>query len=77
MREIEAIVESGTKLDINYFIDDVMDADQVDCIYDYFRESETGDVDEAINELADELTGDNIETDIRLVRIKFLSEMAN
>ena len=77
LREIEAIVESGTKLDINYFIDDVMDADQVDCIYDYFRESETGDVDEAINELADELTGDNIETDIRLVRIKFLSEMAN
>ena len=77
LHEIEAIVESGTKLDINYFINDVMDSEQVECIYEYFRESETGDVDEAIDELGDELTGDNIETDIRLVRIKFLSEMAN
>ena len=77
LREIEAIVESGTKLDISYFIEDVMDTDQMECIYDYFRESETGDVDEAVNELGDELIGDNIETDIRLVRIKFLSEMAN
>lgn len=71
--EIETIVYSGTKLNIDYFLDDVMDADHIDDIYEYFRESETGDIETALEELGD----DSTENDIRLVRIKFLSEMGN
>ena len=71
--EIDAIVYSGTKLNIDYFLEDVMDDDQIDDIYDYFREAESDDIDDAI----DELGGDYEENEIRLVRIKFLSEMAN
>ncbi len=71
--EIEAIVYSGTKLNIDYFLDEVMDADHIDDIYEYFRESETGDIETALEELGD----DSTENDIRLVRIKFLSEMGN
>lgn len=71
--EIEVIVYSGTKLNIDYFLDDVMDADHIDDIYEYFRESETGDIETALEELGD----DSTENDIRLVRIKFLSEMGN
>lgn len=71
--EIEAIVYSGTKINIDYFIDDVMDDDHVDDIYDYFMESETDDLDTAVEELG----GDYTEDEIRLVRIKFLSEQAN
>ena len=59
--EVEAIVYSGTKLNIDYFLEDVMDEDHVDDIYDYFKESTT----------------DSLEDEIRLVRIKFISEMAN
>jgi ATP-dependent DNA helicase RecQ len=69
--EVEAIVYSGTKLNIDYFLDEVMDEDRVDEIYDYFAESETDDLETAIQELG----GD--EDEIRLVRIKFISEMAN
>lgn len=71
--EIEAIVYSGTKLNIDYFLDDVIDADHIDEIYEYFRESETDDIETALEELGD----DSTETDIRLVRIKFMSEMGN
>ena len=71
--EVEAIVYSGTKLNINYFIEVVIDDDHVDDIYDYFSESETDSLEAAINELGDEYSED----EIRLVRIKFLSEMAN
>ena len=71
--EIEAIVYSGTKLNIDYYLEEVMDDDHVDDIYDYFRESETDDVDTAL----DELDSDYTEEEVRLVRIKFLSEMAN
>lgn len=72
--EIEAIVYSGTKLDIDYYIDDVMDEEHMLDIYDYFlEESETDSLDEAVEELGE----DYPERDIRLVRIKFLSEMAN
>ncbi len=71
--EIEAIVYSGTKLNIDYFLDEVMDEEHVDDIYEYFRESETDDLDTAM----DELDGDYNEDMVRLVRIKFLSEMAN
>lgn len=70
---IEAIVYSGTRLNIDYFLDDVMDEEKVDDIFDYFMESDTDDLDTAIEELG----GDYTEEDIRLVRIKFLSEMAN
>ncbi|MBP3510874.1 MAG: DNA helicase RecQ [Prevotella sp.] len=71
--EVEAIVYSGTKLNIDYFLDEVMDEDHVDDIYEYFRESETDDLQTAI----DELGGEYSEDEIRLVRIKFISEMAN
>ena len=71
--EVEAIVYSGTKLNINYFIEEVIDDDHVDDIYDYFSESETDSLEAAINELGDEYSED----EIRLIRIKFLSEMAN
>lgn len=71
--EIEAIVYSGTKINIDYFIEDVIDDDHVEDIYQYFKESETDDLDEAIDELGDDYT----EEEIRLVRIKFISEMAN
>ena len=71
--EVEAIVYSGTKLNIDYFLDEVMDEDHVDDIYDYFCESDTDRLSVAQNELGDEYSED----EIRLVRIKFLSEMAN
>ena len=71
--EIEAIVYSGTKLNIDYFLEDVMDEEQVDDIYEYFRESETDDIEAALDELGEDYS----EEEIRLVRIKFLSEMAN
>ena len=71
--EVEAIVYSGTKLNIDYFLEDVMDEDHVDDIYDYFTESDTDKLSVAQDELGDEYTED----EIRLVRIKFISEMAN
>ena len=71
--EIEAIVYSGTKLNIDYFIEEVVDDDHVDEIYDYFMESDTDD----LNAAQDELGEDYNEDEIRLVRIKFLSEQAN
>ena len=64
---------SGTKLNIDYFIEDRMDDDKIDDIYDYFMESETDDLEVALNELDEDYT----EEDIRLIRIKFLSEQAN
>ena len=71
--EVEAIVYSGTKLNIDYFLDEVMDEDHLDDIYDYFSESDTDSLEAAIDELGDECSED----EIRLVRIKFISEMAN
>ena len=73
LSEVEAIVYSGTKLNIDYFLDEVMDEDHVDDIYDYFAESETDSLEAAIDELGAECSED----EIRLVRIKFISEMAN
>lgn len=70
---IEEIVYSGTKLNIDYFLEDVYDEDKIDDIYDYFMNSKTDSLDEAIRELEDDYT----EEEIRLVRIKFISEMAN
>ncbi|MEE0975813.1 MAG: DNA helicase RecQ [Muribaculaceae bacterium] len=70
---IEAIVYSGTKINIHYFIDEIMDEDHQEDIFEYFRESESDSLEEAINELGSEYT----EEEIRLVRIKFISEMGN
>lgn len=71
--EVEAIVYSGTKINIDYFLREIMDEDHLEDIYEYFKESETDKLDDAMKELGDEYT----EEEIRLVRIKFLSEMAN
>ena len=73
LSEIETIVNSGTKLNIDYFIDSVMDEDRSEDIYEYFRESESDSIDDAIDELGDDYS----EEEIRLVRIKFISEMGN
>ncbi len=72
--EIEAIVYSGTKLNIDYFIDEIMDEDHMLDIYDYFKDDSTTD---KIGVAMDELGDDYSEEEIRLVRIKFISEMAN
>lgn len=71
--EIESIVYSGTKLNIDYFLEEAMDEDHLLDIYDYFKESETDKLSVAMDELGDDYT----EEEVRLVRIKFLSEMAN
>ena len=71
--EIEAIVYSGTKLNIDYFLYEAMDEDHLLDIYDYFKESETDSLAVAMDELGDDYT----EEEVRLVRIKFISEMAN
>ena len=72
LSEIEAIVYSGTKINIDYFVNEVMDQDVLQDIYDYFQEAETDDINEAIHELSE-----YEETEIRLIRNKFLSDMAN
>lgn len=71
--EVEAIVYSGTKLNIDYFLDEIMDEDHMFDIYDYFKESTTDDVETALEELGNDFNED----EVRLVRIKFISEMAN
>ncbi|KKY60373.1 ATP-dependent DNA helicase RecQ [Tannerella forsythia] len=71
--EVESIVYSGTRINIDYFIEEAMDEDHVDDIYEYFKEAKTDDLEEAIDELGSDYT----EEEIRLIRIKFLSEMAN
>ncbi len=72
--ELDAIVNSGTKLDINYFVDEMIDEDSQEIIHDYFMEAESDDINEAFSELQE----DDIEIeDIQLYRIKFMSEMAN
>ena len=71
--EIESIVYSGLKLNIDYYIDEVMDEDHMLDIYEYFEDAESDDLDEALEELGPEYT----EEEVRLVRIKFYSEMAN
>jgi ATP-dependent DNA helicase RecQ len=71
--EIETIVYSGTRINIDYFIEEIMDEDHVEDIYQYFKESVTDKLNDALKELGNNYT----EEEIRLVRIKFLSEMAN
>ena len=71
--EVEAIVYSGTKLNIDYFLREVVDEDHMLDIYEYFKESETDDLEAAFDELGEDYT----EEEMRLVRIKFISEMGN
>ncbi len=71
--EIGAIVSSGTKVNINYYIDDILDEDTQEEIYDYFSEAETDDIQVAY----EEFDGDYTEEELKLVFIKFMSEMAN
>ena len=71
--EIESIVNSGNKINISYYIDDVLDKDEQEEIFEYFRQAEDGSLNAAFNELCPDYT----EEEIRLVRIKFLSELAN
>ncbi|MCK5170110.1 MAG: ATP-dependent DNA helicase RecQ, partial [Bacteroidales bacterium] len=73
--EIESIVQSGTKLNIDYYINDTIDEDKQDDIYEYFREeAETESIDAALEELGEE---DYSEEEIRLMRVKFFSELGN
>ncbi len=71
--EVESIVYSGTKINIDYFLDEVVDEEHQEDIYEYFKESETDSLQVALEELGDDYS----EEEIRLVRIKFLSELAN
>ena len=73
IKEMEAIVYSGTKLNIDYWLHDILDDDQQEEIHDYFMESESDDIDAAI----DEFDGDYDDEELRLYRIKFISEVAN
>lgn len=73
IKEMEAIVYSGTKLNINYWIDEVLDEDQQEEIHDYFMESKTDNIDTAIKEF----DGEYDDEELRLYRIKFISEVAN
>lgn len=73
LKELESIVYSGTKININYYINKIMEEDCVADIFQYFMESDTDNMKEALKELGAEYTED----EIRLVRIKFTSELAN
>ncbi len=74
LKEIEHICYSGTRLNLDYYIEDMMDGDRQDEIYDYFMQADTDNIQAALNALgADDYT----EEELRLIRIKFLSEVAN
>ncbi|WP_127846474.1 DNA helicase RecQ [Psychroflexus aestuariivivens] len=73
IKEMEAIVYSGTKLNINYWLDDMLDEDQQEDIHDYFLDAESDNINDALNEF----DGDYDEEELRLYRIKFISEEAN
>ena len=72
--ELEAIVGSGTRINIDYYIRQVIDEDKVDDIYDYFKEEATSD---SVNEALKALGPDYTEEEVRLIRIKFMSELGN
>ncbi len=74
LREVESIVNSGTKLNLNYFIDEVIDEDKQEEVYDYFKSAEIDSIDDALVELgADDYTRE----EVQLMRIKFMSELGN
>jgi ATP-dependent DNA helicase RecQ len=74
LKEIEAIVNSGTKLNLNYFVDEIMDDDRQDEVFDYFRSAENDSIDEALKDLGET---DYTREEIQLMRIKFMSELGN
>ena len=73
VKEMESIVYSGTKLDISYCIDEILDEDQQSELYDYFIESDSDDIEKAMGEF----DGDYEDIELRIYRLKFLSEFAN
>lgn len=74
LKEVETIVNSGTKLNLNYFIDEIIEEDRQDEVFDYFRSTEVDSIDIALAELGDE---DYTREEVQLMRIKFLSELGN
>lgn len=72
--EIESIVSSGTKLNLNYYIDEIIDEDRQDEVFDYFRSADTDSIDDALTELGSD---DYTREEIQLMRIKFMSELGN
>lgn len=74
LKEVESIVNSGTKLTLNYFIDEVIDDDRQGEVFDYFRAAENDSIDDALNELGET---DYTREEIQLMRIKFMSELGN
>ena len=73
IKEMEQIVNSGTKLNIKYWVDDLLDDDQQKEIHEYFMESESDNIEVALKEF----DGDYDIDELRLMRIKFISEVAN
>ena len=73
IKEMEAIIYSGTKLNIDYALDDLLDEDQQEEIHEYFMEAESDSIQEAL----DEFDGDYDEDELRLMRIKFINEVGN
>jgi len=73
IKELEQIVYSGTKLNIKYWLEDIFDEDQLEELHDYFIDAETDDIETALKEFG----GDYDEEELRLFRIKFISEVAN
>jgi ATP-dependent DNA helicase RecQ len=73
IKEMEAIIYSGTKLNIDYALDDLLDEDQQEEIYEYFMEADSDSIQEAL----DEFDGDYDEDELRLMRIKFINEVGN
>ena len=74
LNEIETIVLSGTKVNLNYYIDEMMDSEKQEEVYEYFKESETDSIEAALKELGED---DYSEEEVRLMRIKFFSEFGN
>ena len=74
VKEIEAIVYSGTKLNIRYFLEEVIDADAIEEIFDYFKHAENDNIKLAMQELGEDYY---TEIEVRLVRIQFHSDLGN
>jgi ATP-dependent DNA helicase RecQ len=74
LKELETIVNSGTKLNLNYYIDEMIEEDRQEEVFDYFRSTETDSIDSAIAELG---TDDYTPEEVQLMRIKFISELGN
>jgi len=74
LKEVESIVNSGTKLNLGYFVDEIIDEERQDEVFDYFRSAEIDSIDQALRDLGPE---DYTYEEIQLMRIKFMSELGN